>query len=350
MIECGFFDSVDRDRLYKAEAMTRPYELLVSNGVFATPEGTPSTYLQVYANDGMNVVVKAGRGLFKDKWFINDSDMTLTIEAAEVTLTRIDSVIVRIDTSESVRMGTIEVKMGTPSSTPVAPVMERSEDVYEYRLADITVAPLVEKIEQLNIRDQRGSADCPWVTSLVQQVDTSTLWEQWQDAFDKYYVDNQNRFDTYHEENVERFDIYYDTNEARFDTYYDTNEARFDAYMEELMRTVSGKTLVRSYSSYHVTTEAGQTVVPINLEQYDSALDVLQVYINGFMGIEGVDYTKDGSPATQVTLTKGVDPGTIVSFVILKSIDGSEAQTVVEQVATLEVKVAELEARIAALE
>ena len=350
MIKCGYFDSKDRDRLYKAEDMSRPYELLISNGVFATQQGTASDYLQVYANGDMTVTVKPGRGIFKDKWLINDTELLLTLDASEVTLTRIDSIIVRIDTSEAVRAGTIEVKKGEPSSSPSAPAMERTEDVYEYRLADITIGPQTTAIEQLNIRDQRGSADCPWVTSLVQQVDTSTLWAQWQDAFDKYYADNETRFDSYDEENRERFDIYYDTNEARFNNYYDTNEARFDEYFEELMQTVSGKTLVRSYSSYHVATTAGETVIPINISQYDSALDVLQVYINGFMAIQGLDYTVGDAPATEVTLTKGVDAGTIISFVILKSIDGSEAQTVVEQVATLEAKVAELEARIAALE
>lgn len=349
MIECGFFDSVDRDRLYKAEAMTRPYELLISNGVFATPSGTPSTYLQVYANEGMKIVVKPGRGIFKDKWLINSEDMVLTLEASEVTLTRIDSIIVKIDTSEAVRTGTIEVKTGTPSSTPTAPVMERSEDIHEYRLADITVNPQVTAIQQLNIRDQRGSADCPWITSLVQQPDTSTLLAEFQQRYDEYYVEQNDRFDTYYEDNSDRFDKYYADNSTRFNNYYDTNDARFDAYMEELMQTVSGKTLVRSYSSYHVAT-AGQTVIPINIEQYDSTLDVLQVYINGFMGIKDVDYTVGTSPATEVTLTRAVEAGTIVSFVILKSIDGSAAETVVSQVATLETKIAELEARISALE
>lgn len=349
-VYCGFFDSVDRDRLYKAEDMTRPYELLVSNGVFATPQGTPSNYLQVYANGGLNVLVKAGRGLFKDKWFINDTDTQLTLDAAEVTLTRIDSIIVRVDTSESVRAGTIEVKKGTPSSTPSAPVMERSEDVHEYRLANITVAPQTTVIQQLSISDQRGSADCPWVTSLVQQVDTSTLFEQWEDAYEKYYArveaeyqqyynDNKARFDAYYDEinasfdefmasrktqfdtyysqltskfdtyysGLEnRFNTYYNSQVSRFDTQYKDNQSEFDGLFADMKATVGTLTTTVSIG-YHETTSNGETSIPVEHEY-----NTLVVYVNGLHAIPGRDYNLSGST---ITLLNSVDVGTVVSYV-----------------------------------
>ncbi len=37
-VEAGFFDAINRDRLYSAEDMNRPYVKLISDGVFATPE------------------------------------------------------------------------------------------------------------------------------------------------------------------------------------------------------------------------------------------------------------------------------------------------------------------------
>ena len=352
-IHCGFFDSVDRDRLYKAEDMTRPYELLVSNGVFATPQGTASNYLQVYANGGMNVTVKAGRGIFKDKWFISDTDMQLTLDASEVTLTRVDSIIVRVDTSESVRTGTIEVKKGTPSSTASAPVMERSEDVHEYRLADIIVAPQTTEIAQLNISDQRGSADCPWVTSLVQQVDTSTLFAQWQDAYEKYYAkveaeyeeyyaDNKARFDAYYEQinasfdefmasrrsqfdtyyselNTKfdtyyaslgtKFDTYYNSQVSRFDSQYADNQSEFDTLFTEMKATVGTLTTTVSIG-YHETTADGETSIPVDLEY-----DTLVVYINGLHAIPGRDYNLS---ASTITLLNSVGVGTVVSYVAYK--------------------------------
>lgn len=295
-IYCGFFNSVNGDRLYQAEEMSRPYDLLVSNGVFATPQGTPSNYLQVYADSGMNLIVKGGRGIFFDKWFILDGDMPLTIGSAEVTLKRIDSIVVRVDRSEAVRRATIEVKKGTPASSPVAPTVTRTSLVKEYRLADILVDPGVTSITQMKITDRRGSADCGWVTSLVQQVDTSTLWEQWNDAFNTWFGN--------------------------------------------VKETLATSTLIRSYTTTYITGTQDETVIPINIAQYNKNLDILQVYINGLMLIKDVEYTNTDN--TSVTLAKGVDVGTPVSFVVYKSVDGSDAESVVQQVYDLQNQVNDL--------
>lgn len=291
-VQCGFFNSVGKDRLYKAEDMTKPYELLVSNGVFATQNGTPSNYLQAYAGtqSGLNVLVKAGRGIFFDKWFVNDADMTLVLDSAETVLDRIDTIVARVDVSETVRAGSIVVKKGTPASSPVAPSMTRSTTVREYRLADVKISAGATAIKQTDITDQRGSADCGWVTSLVQQVDTSTLWIQWTEAFNAWFAD--------------------------------------------VKETLSTATLIRSYTATYTTTAQDETVIPINISQFNHNLDILQVYINGLMLIKNSEYTNEDND--NVTLALPVDKGTPVSFVVYKSIDGSEAETVVQQVYDLQ--------------
>lgn len=38
-VNCGFFDSIDGDRLYTAEKMNEPYSHFISDGIFATPTG-----------------------------------------------------------------------------------------------------------------------------------------------------------------------------------------------------------------------------------------------------------------------------------------------------------------------
>ncbi len=293
MIYCGFFNSENKDRLYYAEDMNKPYELLVSNGVFATPKGTPSNYLQTYASNpnSMNVIVKAGRGIFFDKWFISDTDVVFTIDAAEPTLNRIDSIVARVDKTSAVRAGSIIVKKGTPNSNPTPPTIETGgAGVKEYRLANIYVGAGTVSISQSNITDQRGSADCGWVTSLIEQVDTSTLYIQWQTAFDDWF--------------------------------------------SSIKETLSTSTLIRSYNSVYKTTVQDETEIPINISQFNRNLDILQVYINGLMLIKDVEYTVVDN--TKITLTAPVDKGTPISFVIYKSIDGSDAETVVQQVYELQ--------------
>lgn len=248
------FNSINGDRLYTAEEMTRPYELLISNGVFATQQGTPSNYLQVYAGTGMSITVKAGRGIFFDKWFLNDGDISLSIETAEPTLPRVDTVVVKVDISESVRGADIIVKQGNPNSSATvnnmseyAPSVVRSDTIKEYRLANIYVGAGVTSITQVNIQDTRGLSDCGWVTSLVKQPDASTLFLQWQLAFDEWF--------------------------------------------SNVKETLSTATLIRSYDSTYITTAQDEVDIPIQISQFNRNLDILQVYINGLMLIKDVEYT-----------------------------------------------------------
>lgn len=290
-IQCGYFNSVNGDRKYQADEMTRPYELLISNGVFATPEGEPSNYLQVYPSEGMMVTVKAGRGIFFDKWLINDADLPLVVEASDVILNRIDSVIVRVDKSEAVRTGTIYIKKGTPASSPTAPELIRSGTIKEYRLANIRVNANVNTITQAVIEDRRGyTEECGWVTSLVQQVDTSTLWNQWQAAFN--------------------------------DWFYNVRD------------TLASATLIRSYTSTYTTTAQDETLIPINISRYNHDLDIMQVYINGLLLVPDKEYTGNNNN-TDITLTAGVDAGTPISFIVYKSVDGTDAESVIGEVEEL---------------
>lgn len=299
-IQCGFFNSVNGDKKYQADEMSRPYELLISNGVFATPEGTPSNYLQVYPSEGMRITVKAGRGIFFDKWLINDSDMPLIVEPSDVILNRIDSVVVKVDKSEAVRAATIYIKKGTPASSPVAPELTRSGTVMEYKLANIRVNANVNTITQAMITDRRPYVEeCGWVTSLVQQVDTTTLWEQWQAAFE--------------------------------DWFYNVRD------------TLASSTLIRSYTATYTTTEQDETVIPINISRYNHDLDILQVYINGLLLVPEVEYVGNNNN-TDITLTYGVDAGTPISFIVYKSVDGADAETVIGEVEELFGRVESLEA------
>jgi hypothetical protein len=175
-VNSGFYDAVNSDRTYSADDMNRPYKRVVSNGVFATPKGTKSTDLQVVsANNGMQIIVKKGEGIFADKWFENSAAINITVPANTSTVPRIDSVIVQVDKRTSGRVGNIVYRTGTPSVNPTAPSINTVSNVIEYRLANVRVETGTTAITTAMITDRRGSADCPWVTSLIYQVDTSIL-------------------------------------------------------------------------------------------------------------------------------------------------------------------------------
>ena len=190
----GFFNSVDGDRLYNAEDMTMPYRNLISNGVFPNP----SSNLQVMTSSGMTVQVMEGSGMFGRCWAHNDAPVLLTLDAAPANLNRIDAVIAKCDNTEAVRAVNLEIKKGTPSSNPVVPEMLRSDNVNEYCLATVRIAPGTASITQSMITDTRAdTAVCGWVTGLITQVDTSTLFKQWQVAYQEQYESNTEAFNAW---------------------------------------------------------------------------------------------------------------------------------------------------------
>ena len=199
-VNAGFFNAINNDRTYSADDMNRPYRKLISNVVFATSKGTASNELQVFSADsGMNVIVSKGDAIIGDKWFENPSDLIITISQNSELTSRIDSIIAQIDRTQSGRLGAIIYRQGNASSNPVHPNINTEEDIFELRLADIIVSPSCVKITQDLITDSRGSSECPWITSLIKQVDTSTLYAQWQAAYKKYYEEQGQEFDEWFE-------------------------------------------------------------------------------------------------------------------------------------------------------
>lgn len=99
----------------------------------------------------------------------------LPISAAHATFTRYDMVCIRADhVSKEVRL---VVKEGTPSSSPVEPVMDKSGEPYhEIPLARVTVGPGVSQITNANIDDRREFiGHAPGVMRWVKNVSGQTM-------------------------------------------------------------------------------------------------------------------------------------------------------------------------------
>lgn len=182
-ITFGFFNSVGGDRKYTAEDIGRYLQGLVSSGVYADS----SNSLQVLANDGMTVEVQAGRAMLDFHYMKNDSPLAITLSAGGAQ-DRIDAIVAYVDMLN--RVCDIKIKEGTPAAAPVAPTMERTDVLKEYMLAKVYVTKLATSITQANITDTRADTTvCGWVTGIIKQVDTSTLFLQWQTAYEEAYAE-----------------------------------------------------------------------------------------------------------------------------------------------------------------
>ena len=293
-IRYGFFNSVSKDRKYDADDFNYLLRKLISNGVFASP----SNNLQVTAGPGMNIIIKKGEARLDWKWFISDSDEILQIDAADVSLNRMDRIVIRIDfTARTIGFA---IKKGTGATNPIIPDIQRDTTMFELGLAVVSVPKQTTALTQSLITDTRLDAGvCGVVTGLIDQVDTTTLFNQYQTAFQEDRTFNNTAFNTW-----------------------------FSGIKEQM----STSTLIRKFTNI-ITSTAGQKVFNIGISGYNTTLDILEVYINGLRTAETIDYTHD---ATQITLTKALDAGQQLEVVVWKSIDGANAITVIEKVEQLQ--------------
>lgn len=279
-VKYGFFNSVNGDRLYNADDISRFFYKLISDGVL----DSPATNLMVVNRSGMTVQVLSGYGMINAKYVWLTSPEDITLDAADIALPRIDRVVLRLDITN--RQITVAAKKGTPAASPKPPALTRSGAIYELSLAKIAVVANATAIAQADITDERPDESvCGYIVGLLQQIDTAGLFAQFTDAFDTWFAGVQDQ--------------------------------------------VFRNTLVRRYAS-RTLSSASQQVFSIGIPEYNASTDILNVYVNGFRLIPTVDYT---SNASTVTLASALDvENTPVMFEVLKSIDGSDAESTVQLV------------------
>ena len=294
----GFFNAVNSDRVYNADQMSLYFEGLISEGIFESI----GDKLRVTAGDGMVVNVGTGRAIVRSRWVKNDVTLPLTIAAASETLNRIDAIIAKLDMTA--RTITIEVKQGeSVAGVPNAPAYTRTSDVYELWLATVRVNKNTTAITQDMITDFRPSALCGYVTGLINQVDTSTLYAQWEAAYEQYY-----------EQTKIAFNAYMASRQALWDQWFGslTDELRVDTTLHNYQNTVS--------------TYGDTDSVLIGITQYESYSDMLSVYANGVYMVQGVDYTISGTGGdAKILLTKTLVGQNNVTFVVIKSVIGENS-------------------------
>ena len=282
-IKTGFYNSVENDRLYNAEDMSRYFAGLYTKGVLQNYKDK----FAVKANGGMQVKVPTGKAFFSDgKYIENTADIILNIDASDVVLGRIDSVVLRSDKNESVRNAMVVLKKGTPSSNPQPPAIEVGEYVEELLICNIRVDKLTENLTQSNIENTVANTDvCGYVTGLIDEVDTSDLYAQYQEAYKQFYIESQQKF---------------------------------DEWFNNIKETIKATALMRRYRKTYTTTQEAETRIAIDIPEHDSVLDIVELYINGLRATES-EYREDG--LTHIELTNAVEQGTELEIVVFKAVE-----------------------------
>lgn len=189
----GFFNSVDHDRLYDATDISRLFDGLIRDGIFASI----GDCLVVKQSNRMNVTVGTGRAWFNHTWSYNDALYPVTIPPSEILMDRIDAVVLEINSVESVRANSIKLIKGTPSSTPAKPSLTNTKEVHQYPLAYVTVGKEVTSIRQADIENCVGTSACPFVTGILEVISIEQLIPQWKDILNRFVEENTANFNTW---------------------------------------------------------------------------------------------------------------------------------------------------------
>lgn len=293
-ITYGFFNSIDGDRTYNADQMSEYFDGLVSNGVYESVGGA----LQVKAaSDGMVVQVLSGRAIVNSKWLSNSATLILELTPAHIVLNRWTAVVLRLDIVN--RLMTITTKDGEPATNPIKPSMQKDASMIELCLAYVFVGAGATNITQANIEDTRPSNLCGWVTGLVEQVDTSQLFLQYQTAYENML--------------------------AQMEAWKTQMQTAFDDWFETLTEELNVNTYIRLFNKKVILGTGVSSIIPLDMTDYSySASDIIHVYVNGLFDIDYYLDTSANPPEVQVNATAN---GTEIYIEVLKSKIGFEVLT-----------------------
>lgn len=227
MIKFGVFNSINGDRKYKAEDFAQYFATFIGNGIFVKP----SDCLQIYATgDSMSVFVRPGKAWINGYYLINDDNYTLPLSAGDTTLNRIDRIVIRLDFVQ--RKMSVEVKKGALSASPIAPTLKRDADAYELALADVYIAKGALTISQAAITDTRlNNTLCGLMHGVVNQVDTTTIFNQYQQWFNDYSVTKAAEFLQWQTDVTTALENWIDAQEQGFEAWRQAEEQLYYTWL-----------------------------------------------------------------------------------------------------------------------
>ena len=166
----GFYNALDHDRLYDAKEMSRIFDGLITDGIYAE---VGNKFIVRASSEANSVIIGSGRAWFNYTWNYNDSDMILTGPAPHAVYNRWDAIVIDVQSDDSHRENSIQWITGTASASPTKPSLIHTADHNQYPLAYIYRYANTTSITAGNISSTVGKSECPYCSGLL--VDTKNI-------------------------------------------------------------------------------------------------------------------------------------------------------------------------------
>lgn len=192
----GFFNGTESDpREYRAEEFAEYFNIFLSSGIAVK---NAKAGLQITAETGMSVKEDIGFAVIFGYYYNNDASLLFNIDPSDTVLSRIDRIVLRLDLMS--RKINAFVKKGTPSSSPIAPVLQRDAIIHELSLAKINIPPGCTAITNNLIVDERmDTSVCGLITSPILPP-VQDMWNSFnndltkiQNSWDSWFQTRQNQ-------------------------------------------------------------------------------------------------------------------------------------------------------------
>lgn len=184
----SFFDAQGAegsyDRTYSSADLASYFASFIGNGVYANP----ANQLKVSpANGKMAVNVAVGKAWINGYFYeLSESAKELTIATGDANNPRIDKVVCSLNLSQ--RLIELKVIQGAASANPQPPAHSREDEVFDLVLAEVAVAAGAVELSEEDIADKRpDNTVCGFVTGVVEQIDTTGLFSQYDAEFNTWF-------------------------------------------------------------------------------------------------------------------------------------------------------------------
>lgn len=237
---------VTYDRLFVARDFARYFSSFIGNGIFPTPTDN----LKVKAAGFMGLSILPGQCFINGYYGYSDNPLVLSIEAADGTNPRIDSVVLRLNLVT--RTIDVQIIKGTPSSNPVPPPPERygagvSGNYYDLVRAHVTVGTGVTVITDAEIEDTGLDTNlCGIVAAVVTNIDTTGLFSQYQTYLNQqiaaWNVSKNQQEQAWSDQTSQQQNTWstqMNTQQLNFDNRQTTIQAWFDSVKNDIVKLQS---------------------------------------------------------------------------------------------------------------
>lgn len=149
-----FFNSAPGDpRVYQASDFAQYFGKVLSTGLLHVNE-VPGLNVKTGGTD-LRTYVEPGSAIMEGYAYENTANEYLSHSLPEVSLDRIDRVVLRLDKKNANRYIKLFVREGEPSSSPVPPTLQRDSLVWELSLAQVRIRANTSTINPSDVFDER---------------------------------------------------------------------------------------------------------------------------------------------------------------------------------------------------